>query len=101
MDSAFTAKFKFFTNKKKKSGKDCDRYLIVDWTPEEARKAAKWLTDQADTAEMRGGSTIRKYSSKTDYEEVPGFAMWGSQWSVNSDSEEEWEDGRGTISPRA
>ena len=60
MDSAFTAKFKFFINKKRKSGKDPDRYLIIDWTPEEARKASKWLIDQADAAEMPGGSTIRK-----------------------------------------
>ena len=101
MESAFTAKFKLFPNKKRKTGKDCDRYLIIDWTPAEARKAAKWLVDQADAADMPGGSTFRQYTSKTDYEEVPGFAMWGSQWSVNPDSEEEWEDGRGTISPRA
>ena len=101
MDSAFTAKFRLIPNKKRKSGNDCDRYLITDFKPEEARKAAKWLVDQADACEMPGGSTIRIYSSRTDYEEVPGFAMWGSQWSVNSDSEEEWEDGRGTISPRA
>lgn len=101
MDSAFTAKFKFIKNKKKKSGNDCDRYLLIDLTPAEARKASKWFLDQADAAEMPGGSTIRQYSSRTDYEEIPGFTVFGSQWSVNPDSEEEWEDGRGTISPRA
>ena len=48
MDSAFTARFKFIRNKKKKSGNDCDRYLLIDYTPEEARKKAKWLNAQAD-----------------------------------------------------
>ena len=80
MDSAFTAKFRLIPNKKRKSGNDCD---------------------QADACETPGGSTIRKYSSRTDYEEIAGFTMFGSQWSVNPDSEEEWEDGRGTIAPRA
>jgi len=101
MDSAFTAKFRLIPNKKRKSGNDCDRYLIIDWTPDEAKKAAKWLLDQADACETPGGSTIRKYSSRTDYEEISGFTMFGSQWSINPDSEEEWEDGRGTIAPRA
>ena len=73
MDSAFTARFKFIGNRKKKSGNDCDRYLLIDFTPEEAKKAAKWLTDQATAAETPGGSSIRKYSSRTDYEEIPGF----------------------------
>ena len=44
MESAFTARFKFIANRKKKSGNDCDRYLLIDYTPEEARKAAKWLS---------------------------------------------------------
>ena len=101
MDSAFTAKFRLIPNKKRKSGNDCDRYLIIDWTPDEAKKAAKWLLDQADACETPGGSPIRKYSSRTDYEEIAGFTMFGSQWSINPDSEEEWEDGRGTIAPRA
>ena len=101
MDSAFTARFKFIGNRKKKSGNDCDRYLLIDFTPEEAKKAAKWLTDQATAAETPGGSSIRKYSSRTDYEEIPGFSIFGSQWSVDPNSEEEWVDGRGTIAPRA
>ena len=101
MESAFTARFKFIRNKKKKSGTDCDRYLLIDYTPEEARKAAKWLIAKADECDTPGGSTIRKYSSRTDYEEIPGFTIFGSQWSIDPDSEEEWIDGRGTIAPRA
>ena len=38
MDSAFTAKFRLIPNKKRKSGNDCDRYLIIDWTPDEAKR---------------------------------------------------------------
>ena len=64
MESAFTARFKFIANRKKKSGNDCDRYLLIDYTPEEARKAAKWLIAQADACDTPGGSTIRKYSSE-------------------------------------
>ena len=41
MESAFTARFKFIANRKKKSGNDCDRYLLIDFTPEEAKKAAE------------------------------------------------------------
>ena len=101
MESAFTARFKFIANRKKKSGNDCARYLLIDYTPEEARKAAKWLIAQADACDTPGGSTIRKYSSRTDYEEIPGFTIFGSQWSIDPHSEEEWVDGRGTIAPRA
>jgi hypothetical protein len=75
--------------------------LIIDFTPEDAKDAAKWLLAQAEECEVPGGSTIRKYSSRTDYEEIPGFTLFGSQWSIDPDSEEEWTDGRGTISPRA
>ena len=100
MDSAFTARFRLIPNKKRKSGNDCDRYLIIAFTPEDAKDAAKWLLAQAEKCEVPGGSTIRKYSSRTDYEEIPGFTLFGSQWSIDPDSEEEWTDGRGTISPR-
>ena len=41
MDSAFTARFRLIPNKKRKSGNDCDRYLIIDFTPEDAKDAAK------------------------------------------------------------
>jgi hypothetical protein len=101
MDSAFTARFRLIPNKKKKSGNDCDRYLIIDFTPEDAKDAAKWLLAQAEKCEVPGGSTIRKYSSRTDYDEIPGFTLFGSQWSINPDSNDDWTDGRGTISPRA
>ena len=101
MDSAFTARFRLIPNKKRKSGTDCDRYLFIDFTPEDAKDAAKWLLAQAEKCEVPGGSTIRKYSSRTDYDEIPGFTLFGSQWSIDPDSEEEWTDGRGTISPRA
>ena len=76
------------------------KFLLIDYTPEEARKAAKWLIAQADACDTPGGSTIRKYSSRTDYEEIPGFTIFGSQWSIDPHSEEEWVDGRGTIAPR-
>ena len=56
-----------------------------------AKKAAKWLMTKAADAEL-GGSTIRVYKGKNNFEEVEGFTVWGSYWSNNEG---------GTISPQA
>jgi len=93
MDSAFTARFYFKPNKLRNDNpKAPDKNLITLFTVDDARKAARWLNNQADAAEMPGGSTIRQYTSKTDYKEVAGFPMYGSYWSNNES---------GTIAPRA
>ena len=93
MDSAFTARFYFKPNRfQNDNPKAPDKNLITQFTVTDARKAARWLNDQADAAEMPGGSTIKQYTSKTDYKEVAGFPMYGSYWS-------KYESG--TIAPRA
>jgi len=90
MNNVFEARFRFKDRKTvHKNGPD--KNLMVDWTPEDAKKAAKWLIQQSTEAEL-GGSTIRKYSRDGSYEEIPGFTMWGSYWSNNEN---------GTIAPQA
>ena len=90
-DSVFEAPFRF-RDKKGSSGRGPDKNLMIDFTPEEARKAAKFLQDKADDAEL-GNSTIRKYKKgERGYDEVEGFTLWGSFWSSNES---------GVISPRA
>ena len=91
MDSAFTARFRFKNKDQKGNSKAPDKNLIIDFTPEEAKKAAKWLMAKAADAEL-GGSTIRVYKGKNDFQEVEGFTVWGSYWSSNEG---------GTISPQA
>ena len=90
MENVFEARFRLIPNKNKTNERSNDRYLIIDWTPEEAKKAATWLIEKATEAEL-GGSTIRKYTSRTEFEEVPGFTVFGSYWE-NGES--------GTIAPR-
>ena len=46
-----------------------ERNLIIDFTHEEADKAANWLAQAAANARMEG-TTIRVYRSKSDYDEV-------------------------------
>jgi hypothetical protein len=89
MDNVFEARFRF-KDRKTVNRNGPDKNLMIDWTPEEAKKAAKWLIAQATEAEL-GGSTIRKYSKGGSYEELPGFTMWGSYWSNNES---------GSIAPR-
>jgi hypothetical protein len=89
MDNVFEARFRFKARKTvNKNGPD--KNLMIDFTPEEAKKAATWLLEKATEAEL-GDSTIRKYTSKSDYQEIPGFTMWGSFWSNNES---------GSIAPR-
>ncbi len=82
METAFSARFRFKEKDQKGNSKAPDKSLIVDFTPEEAKKAAKWLMNQATEAEL-GGSTIRQYKGKNSFDEVPGFTLWGSYWSGN------------------
>ena len=89
MNNAFTARFRF-KDKKTVNQNGPDKNLIIDFTPEEAKKAAKFLMDKATEIELGGQSTIRQYRGKDDYSEVPGFTLWGSYWSKNEG---------GTISP--
>ena len=89
MENVFDARFRF-KDRKTVNQNGPDKNLMIDWTPEEAKKAATWLVEKATEAEL-GGSTIRKYAKDGSYQEIPGFTMWGSYWSNNES---------GSIAPR-
>lgn len=77
--NAFTARFRIIENTKRDNDKAPDRKLPIDFTVEEARKAATYLMDAARQAEANG-TTVRVYRGQDDYEEVPGFTSWGALW---------------------
>ena len=77
--AAFKSKVRLVENKNKKGERPADQSIVADFTVPEAMKAAKWLMESAKQAQAEG-TTVRVYSSRTEFEEVPGFAMWGSLW---------------------
>jgi hypothetical protein len=79
MANAFTARFRIIENTKRDNEKSPDRKLPIDFTVDQARRAAQYLLDAAKQAEA-DGTTIRVYKGKDQYEEMPGFTSWGSIW---------------------
>ena len=75
---AFFAKLRFARNNSTKENSP-DQNVIIDFTCEEADKAANWLAQAAANAKM-DGTKIRVYKSKSDYDEVAGFSLWGGMW---------------------
>lgn len=85
-ETHFTARFRFHKAKNKSSDRAPDYNLVIDFTKEEAMKAAQYLMTKGNEAEM-DGTTVRLYTGKgkDDYTEEPGFAVWGSLWGDPSD----------------
>jgi len=79
MANAFTARFRIVENTKRDKDTSPDRKMPIDFTVEQARKAATYLLDAARQAEANG-TTVRVYKGKDSYEEVPGFTSWASLW---------------------
>ena len=75
---AFLAKVRFTRNNSNKENAP-DQNIVIDFTCDEALKAANWLTQAVDIAKM-DGTKIRVYNSKSDYVEVAGFSLWGGMW---------------------
>jgi hypothetical protein len=75
----FKAKFRIVENTKAEKENDPTHKMPMEFTPEDARAAAQYLTDMANKAENEG-TKIRKYSGLNDYSEVPGFTCWLSMW---------------------
>ena len=75
---AFIAKLRIVGNNSTKQNAP-DQNVIIDFTCDEAEKAAKWILQAVDTAKM-AGTKIRVYKSKSDYDEVAGFSLWGGMW---------------------
>ena len=77
-NSAFSARFRVVGNNSPKQNAP-EKNVIIDFSCEEGRKAAKWILQAVENAEM-DGTTIRIYSSKSEYDEVAGFSLWGGMW---------------------
>jgi hypothetical protein len=94
-DPFFNAKFRFMKAKNKSSDRAPDYNLVIDFTKEDAMKAAQYLMTKGNEAEM-DGTTVRIYTGqgKEDYTEKPGFSIWGSMWGNPSD-----EGSSGKIAP--
>ena len=75
---AFFAKVRFTKNNSTKENSP-DQNIVIDFTCEEANKAANWFAQAAVNAKM-DGTKIRVYKSKSDYDEVAGFSLWGGMW---------------------
>lgn len=92
-ETHFTAKFRFMKAKNKSSDRAPDYNLVIDFTKEEALKAAEYLMTKGNEAEI-DGTTVRIYAGKDEYTEEPGFSVWGSMWGDPSD-----ESSSGKIAP--
>ena len=92
-ETHFTAKFRFMKAKNKSSDRAPDYNLVIDFTKEEALKAAEYLMTKGNEAEI-DGTTVRIYTGKDEYTEEPGFSVWGSMWGDPSD-----ESSSGKIAP--
>ena len=77
-NTAFNAKFRIVDNNSDRDNAP-ERNLIIDFTHEEADKAANWLAQAAANAKM-DGTKIRVYKSQKEYDEVAGFSLWGGMW---------------------
>ena len=77
-NTAFNAKLRIVDNNSDRENAP-ERNVIMDFSCEEAEKAGKWFIQAAENARMEG-TTIRVYRSKSDYDEVAGFSLWGGLW---------------------
>ena len=77
-NSAFSARVRVVGNNSPKENSP-EKNLIIDFTCEEGRKAAKWILQAVENAEM-DGTKIRIYKSQKEYDEVAGFSLWGGMW---------------------
>jgi len=66
-------------NRNRKSDKAPEENLVVDFTAEQAVKAANYLMTMAEQAEAKG-SKIRIYTGKDEFTEETGFSLWGGKW---------------------
>ncbi|BAR14331.1 hypothetical protein [uncultured Mediterranean phage uvMED] len=77
-NTAFNAKFRIVDNNSDRENAP-ERNLIIDISVEEAMKMANWLQSMVDNAHVED-TTIRIYKSKSEYDEVAGFSIWGGLW---------------------
>ena len=74
-NSAFSARFRVVGNNSPKQNAP-EKNLIIDLSCDEAVKAANYILQMVDNAKIED-TKIRVYSSKSEYDEVAGFSLWG------------------------
>ena len=77
-NTAFNAKFRIVDNNSDRENAP-EKNLIIDISVEEAMKMANWLSAMVDNAHVED-TKIRIYKSKSEYDEVAGFSIWGGLW---------------------
>ena len=77
-NTAFNAKFRIVDNNSDRANAP-ERNLIIDISVDEAMKMANWLQTMVDNAHIED-TKIRVYKSKSDYDEIAGFSIWGGLW---------------------
>ena len=77
-NTAFNAKFRIVDNTSDRENAP-ERNLIIDISVDEAMKMANWLQTMVDNAHIED-TKIRVYKSKSDYDEIAGFSIWGGLW---------------------
>ena len=81
-ETAFTARFRVMENSKRKNENSPESNLAIDFTPDQAMAAANWLMTAAENCKA-DGTTVRVYSGKDNFNEVPGFTLWGGMWGTS------------------
>lgn len=79
--AAFKSKVRLIDNsaKQQENPKQPPHKLAMDFSLETAAQMAAWLNDKIAEAQ-NNGTTIREYKDQNNYDEVPGFTMWGSMY---------------------
>jgi len=79
--AAFKSKVRLIDNSRKQQAnpKQPPQKLAMDLSIEAATAMATWLVDKIAEAQAEG-TTIRDYKDQNNYDEIPGFTMWGSMW---------------------
>ena len=77
-NTAFNAKFRIVDNNSDRDNAP-EKNLIIDFTCDDAVKAANWLLQMVDNVHIED-TQIRVYKSKSDYDEIAGFSIWGGLW---------------------
>ena len=77
-NTAFNAKFRIVDNNSDRDNAP-EKNLIIDISVDEAMKMANWLQTMVDNAHIED-TKIRVYKSKSDYDEIAGFSIWGGLW---------------------
>lgn len=80
-EAAFKSKVRLIDNSRQQQDnpKAPPQKLAMDLSLVAAERMASWLNDKIAEAQQKN-TTIREYRGQSDYDEIPGFTMWGSMW---------------------